>query len=53
MKCDKCSKSYQKVEFAISVGEINICQTCVNMAASDYENVSINEVLAFVVNYRH
>ena len=53
MKCDKCSKSYQKVEFAISVGETNICQTCVNKAASDCENVAINEVLAFVDNYRH
>ena len=43
MKCDKCGKSCQKNTAAISVGEIKICQICVDKVASDLDNVVVNE----------
>ena len=53
MKCDKCGKSCQKNTAAISVGEIKICQIYVDKVASDLDNFIVNEVLAYIDNYRH
>ena len=53
MKCDKCNKTYQQNSVAISVGDIKICKTCVDTAASGCDNNVINELLAYVNTYRH
>ena len=53
MKCDKCNKSCQQNSIVISVGEIRICKTCVDNAASGCDSVIINEVLAYINVYRH
>ena len=53
MKCDKCNKSCQPSSVALSVGEIKVCQTCVDKAASACDHFFISEVLAYVDNYRH
>ena len=52
MKCDKCNKTYQSDCTAISVGNVKICTTCVESAASNHDNVIINEVLAYINVYR-
>ena len=53
MKCDNCNKNVQQNSVAITVGDIKICQLCVNNAASGRENTVINDVLAYINTYRH
>ena len=53
MKCDKCNKTYQHDDIAITVGEIKICTQCVDNAASSKNNVVLNEVLSYVSTYWH
>ena len=54
MKCDKCNRTCQHDSIALSVGDnIKICKICVDSAASGQDDIVINEVLAFIDNYRH
>ena len=53
MKCDKCNKTYQDEDIALSVGIIHICTECVDIAASNKKNIVIDNVLTYINSYRH